>query len=150
MTDTVTYYIDPGKKGAIAQVFGTNLDTMKVYNYEDPSSLIELLLEYKELNRRVVMEAVPPFTGATIPASRSFKLGECCGLIEGIARGMFISCEKISPKKWQSYYSGLKGLTGPARKRKLKDHAARLFPNIKATLVNSDAILIANFHIKNR
>jgi len=148
--DTISYFADPGQRGAIAVVMNNNLDGMTIHKYEDPSTLIELFLEYKHLRRKLIMENVPPFTGATIPSSRSFKLGENCGLMEGIARGMFISCEKVSPKKWQSIYTGLKGLTGPKRKRKLKDHAAALYPSLRPTLVTCDAILIAHFFITNR
>ena len=43
---------------------------------------------------------------------------------------------------------GLQGVKGADRKRAMKEHASRLYPNSKITLKTADALLIADFGSK--
>jgi len=96
---------------------------------------------------QAVIEDVPPYAGKNIPSFTAFKLGKSCGQLEGFFRGRLIPVQFLSPKKWQAPLSGLKGLTGSPRKRVLKDHACRMYPHLKPTLRQADALLMAHFFI---
>ena len=56
---------------------------------------------------------------------------------------------KVTPQKWQKYYSNTLGKsTGLSKnewKNKLKGLAQQMFPHLKVTLNTADAILIANY-----
>ena len=143
----VTFGIDPGYNSGGYTVCVEKTKNMVAYPLDSISSLLEHLHEYKDLRRRIVLEDVPPYVGKDIPSSTSFKLGQSCGLIEGLALGLYIPCEKITPKRWQKGLSDLKGKTGSPRKRVLRDHATRLYPHLKPTLRTADALLLTHFYL---
>ena len=134
--------------GGIAIALDSMAD-LTTHNLDGISTLQELLDNYECYDRRIICEDVPAYTGRNIPSHASFKLGRSFGLIEGLARGMKIPCEMISPKTWQKGLTGLKGLSGTKRKRVLKDHASRLYPDSKPTLKTADAILIGHHFLIN-
>ena len=145
----VVFGVDPGTQGGITVCLDGKPQNMVAYNLEDLSSTLEILQEYKEFRRIIVLEEPPPFAGKNIPSSAGYKLGVSVGQIEGLARGLFIRCEKISPKTWQQGLTGLSGKSGSARKKVLKNHASRLYPHLKPTLKTADAILLTHFFITN-
>ena len=145
----VVFGFDAGKQGGLTVCLDSRPENMVAYNLEDLSSTLEVLQEYKDYRRIIVLEDPPPYAGKNIPSSAGYKLGLSVGQIEGLARGLFIRCEKISPKTWQQGLTGLSGKTGPARKKVLKDHASRLYPHLKPTLKTADAILLTHFFIKS-
>lgn len=142
------FFIDPGQSGGIAIALGS-MDDLAAHNLDGVSSLQELLQDYECYERRIICENVPSYTGRNIPSHASFKLGRSFGLIEGLARGMGLPCALIGPKVWQKGLDGLKGKSGMARKRILKDHAQRLYPATKPTLRTADAILIGHYFLTN-
>ena len=142
------FFIDPGVNGGIAITLG-GLDNLLAMNLDGIGSLMDIMADYECYDRHMVIEDVPSYVGRNIPSHAAFKLGKSCGLVEGMARGMKIPCKLIPPKVWQKGLPGLRGLTGVARKRVLKEHAQRLFPKARATLRTSDAILLANYFFSN-
>lgn len=145
----VVFGFDPGTSGGLTVCLDSKPQNMVAYNLEDLSSTLEILQEYKEFRRIIVLEEPPPYAGKNIPSSAGYKLGRSVGQIEGLARGLFIRCELISPKTWQKGLSGLTGKSGNARKKVLKEHASRLYPHLKPTLKTADAILLTHFFINN-
>jgi len=144
----VKEFIDPGIKGGVATVFGS-LNKIKLSTFDTPTEYIEHLLELEGIHKgflRAIIEDVPPYAGKNIPSFTTFKLGKNCGQLEGLFRAKYIPVEFVSPKKWQSKFTGLKGLQGAPRKRALKDHACRLYPTLlpKPTLRTCDALLMAH------
>ena len=137
------FFIDPGAKGGMAIALGS-MDKLKTMNLEGIGQLQETLEEHECYDRKIVMEQVPPFAGKNVPSHTSFKLGRSCGLLEGLAIGMKLPCWMVRPQDWQRGLSGLKGLSGNPRKRVLKEHAQRLYPEAKPTLRTADAILIGH------
>lgn len=142
-------FVDPGLAGGIAVALGS-MDDLSTHNLDGIDTLQDILRDYECYDRRVICEQVPPYVGQAIPGSAAFKLGRSFGLIEGLALGMNLPCEMVSPKVWQKGLPGLKGLTGAKRKRALKSIAQRLYPNAKVTLRNADAILIGHHFLHNR
>lgn len=144
----ITVVIDPGQSGGYAVCFG-GLKAITLHNLNSPSDFIDHILELEEIHKgflRAVVEDIPPYCGQNIPSFTTFKLGRSFGFVEGVLRGRQIPVELISPKKWQKPLSGLKGLSGSARKRVLKDHSCRLYPLLKPTLKTCDALLMAHYH----
>jgi len=74
-----------------------------------------------------------------------FNFGSGFGYIRGLLDMARIERRMITPKMWQANIPGIHGLDKPCRKRALKDHAARLFPSIKVTLMTADALCIADY-----
>ena len=147
-----TLNIDPGGKGGYAVCYG-GLKEITLHNLDTVSDFLEHILELEEISNgflQAVLEDVPPYAGKNIPSYTSFKLGKNCGQIEGILRARQIPIHLISPRKWQAGFSGLKGLSGTARKRALKDHAHRLYPTLKPTLRTADALLMAHYFFTHK
>lgn len=147
-SQVITFVVDPGAQGGYAVCFG-GLRAITLHNLETFQDLLEHVDELQQLHKgylRCVLEDVPSYTGRDIPSYTSFKLGKNVGQLEGMFRALRIPVEFISPRKWQSKFTGLKGLTGGPRKRALRDHAARLYPLLKPTLKTADALLMAHYH----
>jgi len=145
--------IDPGASGGFCQFIGTQVvQAWKFTSLSDFVGDVHDLIENPEHPVEIVLEDCPPFAGKNIPSSAGFKLGKSCGFYEGIARGLKLPCHMVPPKTWQKGLSGLAKSSGAQRKRLLKDHATRLYPNLgkEITLATADAVLIAHYFIGNR
>ena len=144
--------IDPGASGGFCQVIGTQVvQAWKFTSLSDFVSDVHDLIENPDVPVEIVLEDCPPFAGKNIPSSAGFKLGKSCGFYEGIARGLKLPCHMVPPKTWQKGLSGLAKSSGAQRKRLLKDHALRLYPDLgkEITLATADAVLIAHYFIGN-
>jgi hypothetical protein len=88
--------------------------------------------------------------GASPQMSRSAAFS--FGVEYGQWLGFLDNVELVTPQKWQfhflknGYRHLLEGVQGPARKRNLRTVAQDVFPGVKVTLQNADALLIANYH----
>ena len=145
----ITFAVDPGASGGYALCFG-GLRAITLHNLDTFSDLLEHVTELEGIHKgflRAIIEDVPPYAGKNIPSYTTFNLGRNCGQLEGLFRAKSIPVEFVSPKRWQSKFTGLKGLQGAPRKRALKDHACRLYPTLlpKPTLRTCDALLMAHY-----
>lgn len=93
----------------------------------------------------VYLEQVGGYIGTPQPGSAMFKFGDGYGFIRGLLTANRLTYNLVRPQTWQKGIPGLEGQKGPDRKRALKNHAARLFPNAKVTLSTADALLIADW-----
>ena len=142
--------IDPGASGGFCQFIGTQIvQAWKFTSLSDFVDDVHDLMHDPDSRLELVLEDVPPFAGKNIPSSAGFKLGKSCGFYEGLARGVKIPCHLVPPKTWQKGLSGLAKTSGAQRKRLLKDHATRLYPDLgkEITLATADAVLIAHYFI---
>ena len=142
--------IDPGASGGFCQFIGTQIvQAWKFTSLSDFVGDVHDLMGNPDCPLELVLEDVPPFAGKNIPSSAGFKLGKSCGFYEGVARGAKIPCHMVAPKTWQKGLSGLAKTAGAQRKRLLKDHATRLYPDLgkEITLATADAVLIAHYFI---
>ena len=141
--------IDPGASGGFCQFIGDK--AIQAWKFTSLSDFVDDLFEIKadpDLTLELVLEDVPPFAGKNIPSSTGFKLGKSCGFYEGVARGLRIPCHMVRPQTWQKGFGGVKGQSTSVKKRILKDHASRLYPQLgkQITLATADAVLIGHYH----
>ena len=152
--------IDPGAKGAIAS-YATSYEPPADPRWtverlrETPQDRFSQLEEYGkaasllEAPRVAVLEVVGGFTGSPQPGSRMFTFGQGFGQLEGILVALGYQIIRVRPQAWQGALS-LKSRPGeskPDHKRRMRAKALDLFPQLKPTLDQSDALLILYAHV---
>lgn len=144
MTDILA--IDPGASGAFAYWDG---EVIQLYKMPDtPTDVVDLLREIsiqsgtREL--KCYMEQVGGFAGEGHPGSRMFKFGMGYGLVQGAMIALGIGYQLVAPQKWQKSLS-IAAKKGPERKRRLKERAQQLHPELKITLSTCDALLLLDY-----
>lgn len=153
--------IDPGAKGAVASYSTT---------YEppgEPTWMVEKLPESPqdrfwqlgvhaeaasrlEAPRIAILEDVGGFTGSPQPGSRMFTFGRGYGQLEGMLIALGYQLIRVRPQEWQKALS-LKtrpGESKPDHKRRMRGKALDLFPQLKPTLDQADALLILYSYIE--
>lgn len=83
-------------------------------------------------------------------AQTSFIFGENNGMIKAFITAAGIPVVFPVPQTWQKFYGMKKEKkeSQPSYKKRLRDKAEQLFPNVKFTNDTVDGFLIANYHIK--
>lgn len=150
--------IDPGASGATAVQFpGKNVN---VYPFESESEQKELIKEVVNDARIentpvvAIIEEVGGYVGSEQPGSAMFNFGRNFGYHLALLAAYEIPTELVRPSVWQKGLPKTPKLSDKAaakreHKRDLKDYAARLFPSVKVTLKNADALLILNYALKS-
>lgn len=142
--------IDPGASGGIAVLKESRL---MVYNMpETYPDIYNLLASLAEEHREEGLLAVMEDVGHGIPGQSSRATAVFArhnGHLEMALYALGIRAIKVTPQKWQKYYSNSLGKSSQHEKRvwknMLKGLAQQMFPSEKVTLKNADAILIANY-----
>ena len=149
---TLLLAIDPGASGSIAVQWPDK--PILAYPMPDDPDLVEMLDGYsiaakaEGINIVCYLEEVGGYIGKPQPGSSMFKFGSGYGFIRGVLAANRIKTVLVRPQTWQKGVSGVQSTKGPERKRALKEAAARLYPDIKVTLTNADALLIADYGSK--
>lgn len=139
--------IDPGVRGGFAQKCDDYNPLLRAFTTE--ADFLEIL-EGVPADAEAIVEEVPPYVGRAIPSSSAFKLGYNYGFEVGALRAYGFRVNLVRPQVWQKGLGGMKGLEGAARKRKLKDHAKRLYPKLDGiTLQTADALLILDYWLRS-
>ena len=140
--------IDPGEKGGIAVI---DEDGVKANNM--PETYPDIFNFLSELNHPYYdVTAILEDVGHGLPgqsSSATAKFARHCGHLEMALYALGVKTVKVTPQKWQKYYSNTLGKsTGLSKnewKNKLKGLAQQMFPHLKVTLNTADALLIANY-----
>ena len=130
--------IDPGQNGGIAVIDNT------VTVYKMPKQEIEMfniLSQYKDYICYIETVHSMPRQGV----ASTFKFGYNYGIIHMAAVAAKLEVINILPQVWQKLYIKTKSKDKKEHKNRLKSIAQELFPNVKVTLWNADALLIANY-----
>jgi len=139
--------IDPGESGAIV-LLGEECVVTKMP--ETMGDIFDYLNDIKDRCEDVVcyLEDV----GQGIPgqsSSATAKFARHNGHLEMALYALGIRTIKVRPAKWMKHYSNTVGtskdLPKNVWKNRLKACAQQMFPSLKVTLWNSDALLIANY-----
>lgn len=145
--------IDPGKNGGL--VLRSHNEIISVDAM--PSTcmdLTELLEHYKALSIQnnesltAYIEVVHAMPGQGTVSM--FTFGQGFGHLEQALADFRIRTVKVQPNAWQTALSlSSKGKSKREHKNILKQKAQELFPNIKVTLANADALLISEYATLN-
>ena len=135
--------IDPGASGGLA---GWSPDLgVTVHPFRSELEFLEDLESYPR-NSVVFIEDLPRYVPGGTSATSWFKLGYNAGFEMGVCRAFGLSVRLVKPTEWQKGVPGLKPKMGyTARKRALRDEAARRYPNVKVTHAVADALLIMDY-----
>lgn len=142
--------IDPGLNGGFAvfddgKFYAIPFTTMADVDYK----LSGLLFGKKTPETKAYIEEPPVFfKGAGGGLASQAKLHRNFGQYEGMLMGWGMAFETVRPQKWQAGLPGLAKLAGKDRKRALHNLAAQRYPQLKPTLKTCDAILIAEYGMK--
>lgn len=143
--------IDPGKNGGICIIDGYN----KITLVKMPETMTEIYLKLKEIiqtypDAKCYLEDVGnPRKTNGIKSIATFARHN--GHLEMALFAAEIPTEKVTPQKWQKFYSNTIGNSTDAKredkawKKVLKDEAQRRFPSIRVTDWSADALLIATY-----
>jgi hypothetical protein len=140
--------IDCGSSGGIA-IIGDGAvrteDKLQESEIVDTLNTLCTVANMEDFELVAYIEEVGGFIGKAQPGSAMFKFGRSFGFWLGVLASCRIKTVLVKPQAWQKGLSGLQGVKGAERKRALKEHACRLFPDMKVTLANCDALLIADY-----
>ncbi len=136
--------IDPGKSGAIAVIDaeGCFVSVVKLKETEQDIwtwMVKELGIGYGKSGHFAVLEKVGAMPRQGL--SSTFKFGVSYGFCRGILTANRIRFEEVTPAKWQ----GALGCRTKGDKNITKAAAQRLFPTVKITHANADALLLAEY-----
>jgi len=139
--------IDPGKNGAVAVVTPSGNFT-QTFEDESVGNVLSTIIRQLSIEGWIVecfVEAVHAFPGQGV--SSAFTFGRAFGEIIGALDALKAPYRLVQPQAWQKGIVGLpkKKDGATAHKRALKMEAQRRFPEVKITLKNCDALLIADY-----
>ena len=148
--------IDPGLNGGIAIVYSTDglINTFKMpETYPDIYNLLHNIKLTSANGVRCVLEDVGKgVPGQSSKATATFARHN--GHLEMALYALGIPTEKVTPQKWQKFYSNSvgksTGLSKTEWKNKLKGLAQSLYPTEAITLNTADAVLIAHYGKQNK
>lgn len=139
--------IDAGVNGAIAVMHQEKIFTIDL---EDGlNTICKVFAWVKGMDSVAYLEKVGGYipkgdNGEGQPGSRMFTFGQSYGQLEGALAGFKIRTVEVVPQVWQRGVPGRKG-TYAERKRALRDHAEKLFPNLVVTSSNADALGLLHY-----
>jgi len=142
--------IDPGINGGICIINNKNVMAKKMP--ETPMELYQFLKKFSNFDIICVLETVggmPKQGGKSM-----FTFGKMYGHLEMALLALKIKTYPVTPQKWQKDFqlgttkSG-GNLTTTQWKKILRSKAQQLFPSVKITNSTSDAILIAEYGVRN-
>ncbi len=142
---------DPGVSGAFACL---TEEEIAIHSMPDTlTDIVKLLSLNKTAISELWIEDIPKFAGKAIPSSTTAVLFDNFGIIKGAAVALGYSLHRVPPVKWQEPL-GLGGrkscATQPEWKRKLRNKAQELYPQIDVTLQNADALLLLSYARQNQ
>jgi crossover junction endodeoxyribonuclease RuvC len=143
--------IDPGSSSGGVSVIFEQDGKIDVESFEIGKStekdLFVFLLKIKQESHNVVcgFEKVHAMPGQGV--SSVFTFGQNYGFIRGCLVSIGIPYYEITPQKWMKFYSMKKekSETKLQWKKRLKQRAEQLYPDVKIKTDIADSMLIANY-----
>jgi hypothetical protein len=142
--------IDPGASGAcVIRHLEKTVSQSDVYAFVndytavDVANLTRGYVAQGYWNPVAVIERV--WASPAMGVSSSFAFGENYGLWRGALKAAGVPVYGITPQEWSRNVCPKVTSAGADRKRDLRDVAKPIFPQIKVTLTNADALLISEF-----
>jgi hypothetical protein len=140
--------VDPGQSGAIAclEIFNGRAVVVCCKNSETEADLHQFLDEMSgaACAKFAYIERVHSMPKQGVASS--FKFGQSYGFLRGLLIACGIPFEEVSPVKWQTAM----GCRSGGDKNVTKARAQQLFPDVKVTHANADALLLAEYCRRTR
>ena len=138
--------IDPGVNGGVA-IIDDKWKDKAIEAVKCPDTIKDMadylnVHCYDNIKTLCIIEKVHSFPGQGVRSV--FTFGKNYGQWLGILASHDIPYKEVSPQTWMKHYGSMPRDRGQ-RKRHLKHLAQSLYPSIKVTLYNADAILLANY-----
>lgn len=137
--------IDPGSNGGIAVLApdGSVLDVTKMP--DTPMDILEYIRLHSKGAKCIIEDVGHGIPGQSSSATAKFARHN--GWLEMALLASGIPTTKVTPQKWQKYFQMHRGKDEEKTKYKnrLKERAQLMFPTVKVTLANADALLIAEY-----
>lgn len=143
--------IDPGASGGLVTRFTNGeCDACAMPDDADLREYVHTFAMEARLNDEApvaYLEQVCGYVaGNPAPGSAMFNFGDGYGYIRGLLAMAGVKVVLVRPQTWQAGIPGVRAVKEKAaRKRALKEHAARMFPGVKVTLKTADALCIAEY-----
>lgn len=136
--------IDPGVGGGLVVL--EDRSPVAIVNFSSEQDFIDTL-EEEAANKidAAFIEKVNAFPGQGVAST--WKFAQNYGFERGVVRTLKIPLYEVVPQKWQKSLGLPQVKVKTQRKAALKDAAGRFFPDIKWTLKNCDAALIALYGV---
>lgn len=131
--------IDPGVQGGIAFLEEDGRVVAVVRMPADVRGILQAIELYRGDGIRCALEFVRARPG--MGRASMFAFGRGYGRLEAALVAMKVDYVEVLPRKWQA---GM-GCLSRGDKNVTKQRAARLFPGVKITHANADALLIAEY-----
>jgi len=130
--------IDPGKSGSLAFVTSSGT-AWTVKNDGTHRDLVDAIRDAQSV--APIVFALVEFVASSpqMGVKSAFSFGQSYGALEMLLTACGVPFERITPRNWQT---AMKCLTG-GDKNISKRRAQELFPTMKITHANADALLIA-------
>ena len=137
--------IDPGKGGGLAVIDSDTHEVIDVTAMPDTRADISYFIERHSDAQCAYIEIVHSMPKQGV--SSTFTFGQFYGYVQMAVTCHKIRCVDVLPSKWQSALGvkSKKNEAYAAHKNRLKGKAQQLFPKVKVTLKNADALLIAEY-----
>lgn len=136
----IYFGIDPGKSGAIAAVWADGVPYSKFAAGDSTEAdVADYLMSFDLTGARAVIEKVSssPQMGVT----SAFTFGRSYGFLRGVLAAAKVPYIEVSPQRWQK---AMECMT-KGDKRITKQKAQQLWPSVKITHRNADALLLAEY-----
>lgn len=137
--------VDPGQSGAIAVVDQVG-DVQFIKSSETERDLYDFVCQYTPWTKSCFAYIERVHSMPKQGVASSFKFGQSYGFLRGLLISSGIGFEEVSPVKWQTAM----GCRSGGDKNVTKSRAQQLFPNVKITHANADALLIAEYARRTR
>ena len=139
-TAHIYFGIDPGKSGSIAAVWSDGEPASSHCKLNGTEQDIADFLRGFDLdNARAVIERVS--SSPQMGVVSAFTFGRSYGFLRGLLAGFQVPYIEVQPQKWQK---GMQCMT-KGDKNVSKSKAQQLWPKIKITHANADALLLAEY-----
>lgn len=137
--------VDPGANGGIAYDTENGVQCVKM-----PGTIRDLLIAIEELREAhsvAVVERVGQHRAGN-SASASVTFARHCGHLDMAFEAAGFDVVTVTPQQWQKVFHPL-SKDKRTRKNQIKEKVASLFPHIKVTLWNADALALWHYADKH-
>jgi hypothetical protein len=138
--------IDPGAQGGYAVKNREAIFTAALPDTE--GDIISLVNSYKP--DVAYLEDIVKYAGTNMPSSAMATYASNWGFLKGALQMAGCRVVLVRPQEWIKFLGlgSSKGVGKTAWKNKLKERAQQLYPGVRITLKNSDALLILEFALR--